>query len=98
MNQYKAIVAAHIWLDDKGKKEIEVLGIVHNDKVGLDVFCDVETAILEQIDIGDSDDYYFMAVVNSELVARVYWEGTEWDAEHEVIEIKDIKDITRWLK
>lgn len=93
--KYKAIVSAHIYLDEKGKKEFEPLDIVHNDDKYTGVFDDIDHALLEQIkpDFSSTDDYYFMAIVESEFVELRNWEGSEWDVEHEVTEIKKIEDI-----
>jgi hypothetical protein len=92
---YKAIVSGHIWVDDDGKKDIEILTQVDNDDKPTDIFCDIDHALIDNIDIGNSDDYYFMAIVKSEFVKYDYLEGLEWDAEHEVIEIKTVDDLLR---
>ena len=90
---YKAIVSAHIYLDEKGEKDIEILSQVHNDHEYTGIFDDIDHVLLEQIEPQTSDDYYFIAAVNSEFVEHKYWEGSEWDVEHQVIEIKSTEDI-----
>lgn len=91
--KYKAIISAHIYLDEKGNKDIETLSFIHNDKEYTGVFDDIDHALMEEIDIGDSEDYYFMAIVESEFVEHRNWEGSEWDVEQEVTEINSIEDI-----
>lgn len=88
---YKAIVSAHIYLDDNGKKDIEVLSQVDNDDS--EMFEGINDSLLENIDIGDSDDYYFMAIVEAETVRSVGFDYVEYDVEHTVREIKNIDDI-----
>jgi hypothetical protein len=67
--------------------------MVHNDEKYTDIFCDVDYALLDQIDIGDSDDYYFIAIVESEFIKYNTLEGTEYDVEHYVKEIKSVEEI-----
>lgn len=89
----KAIVSAHIYLDDKGQKDIEILSQVDNDEKGTGIFDDINHDLLVEIDIGDSEDYYFMAIVQSEFVKYENWEVTEYSVEHNITEIKSICDI-----
>jgi hypothetical protein len=91
--KYKAIVSAHIWLDDNGRENVEILSKIDNDEKGTEVFDDIDHALLSEIDIGGSKDYYFIAIVESEFVEYQTLEGTEYDVEHEVTEIKSIQDI-----
>lgn len=90
---YKAIVSAHIWLDNEGDKEIEILTQVHNDCRGTGIFDDIDHALLEQIDIGESNDYYFLATVESGFIKTETFEGIEYDVDHYVTEIKAIEDL-----
>jgi hypothetical protein len=91
--EYKAIVSAHIWLDDNDRKDIEILSQIDNDEKGTEIFSDIDHALRDEIDIGDSKDYYFIAIVKSEFVEHQTFEGTDYDVEHEVTEIKLIEDI-----
>ncbi|GIN74012.1 hypothetical protein J14TS2_44870 [Bacillus sp. J14TS2] len=93
MSKFKAIVSAHIWLDDDGHKDIEILTQVDNDDDIGDIFCDIDHALLDNIDVGDSTDYYFMAIVESEFVRTETLEGVEYDVEHSVSEINSVTDI-----
>lgn len=91
---FKAIVSAHIYLNDKGHEEIEILTQIDNDELRTDIFCDIEDALLEQIDIGGSTDWYFIAIVNSKFIKEdSYWDGIQYDVEHEVTEINKVEDI-----
>lgn len=93
--EYKAIVSGHIYLDENGKKDIELLTRVDNDDNDTDIFCDIDHALIDNIETGNDDDYYFVAIVKSEWVSSYHPEyGTEWEVEHEVIEIKKTDDIT----
>lgn len=89
----KAIVSAHIYIDEKYGKDIEILDQVDNDENGTDAFCDITNALLDIIDIGDSKDYYFMAIVEAEFVVHQGFDYTEYDTEYYVKEIKSIDDI-----
>lgn len=88
---YKALVSAHIYLDDNGKKEIEILDQIDNDDS--EMFEGIQCSLLDNIDIGDSADYYFMAIVTAEIVVHRGFDYTEHDVEHYVKEIKTIEDI-----
>lgn len=90
---FTALVSAHIWVNENGNKEIELLDFVHNDHNGTDIFSEIDSILLEEINTGDKKDHFFMAIVNSEFVRYDYWEGEEWDVESEVIEIKKLDDI-----
>jgi hypothetical protein len=92
---FKAIVSGHIYLDETGEKDIEILYKLHNDHEYTGVFDDIDHALKEQIeaDLQINDDYYFLAIVKSEFVEYKHWEGSEWDVEHEVIEIRRVEDI-----
>jgi len=91
---FKAIVSGHIYIDENGDKDIEIFDRVDNDNEHTDIFCDIDHALLEQIETGDKKDHFFMAIVKSEFVKCEYWEGTEWETEHDVIEIKNLNDIS----
>lgn len=88
---YKAIVSAHIYLDDEGKKDIEILSQIDNDDC--EMFEGIRHSLLDMIEIGDSEDYYFMAIVQAETVVHRGFDYTEYDVEHYVKEIKSIEDI-----
>lgn len=90
---YKALVSGHIWLDNDGDKEIEILTQVDNDDKGTDIFCDIDHALKYQIDTGESLDYYFNAIIESKFIKTETFEGIEYDVEHVVTEIKSINDI-----
>lgn len=92
---YKAIISGHIFIDDNDNKDIEILTQIDNDKECIDVFCDIDHALIDTIDIGESDDYYFIAIIKSEWIEYQSWEGSEWEVEHEVIEIKDVDLIIK---
>ncbi len=92
--KFKAIVSGHIYLDEIGHEDVEILTQIDSDEMAIDIFCDIEEALLEQIDRGKSEDYYFIAIINSNFIKEEsYWEGVEYDVEHEVVEIKQIENI-----
>lgn len=90
-----AIVSAHIWINDSGRKEIEILSQVDNDDNYKDIFDDIDHALLEQIEpnFKQSKSYFFMAIVQSKFVKWQTIDGDEWDVEHEVTEINSIDDL-----
>lgn len=91
---YKAIVSGHIFLDENDAKDLEILTLVHNDDKGTEIFCDIDDALIDNIDIGTSEDYYFIAVIESKFTKYDTWEGTEYDTEHHVKEIKTVNDLS----
>jgi hypothetical protein len=91
--EYKAIVSGHIWIDDDGDKGIEILTQIDNDDKGTEIFCDIDHALIDNIETDESDDYYFIAIVESKFTKYHTWEGTEYDTEHYVREIKTINDL-----
>jgi hypothetical protein len=100
--KYKAIVSAHIYLDDEGDKDIEILSQVHNDEKYTGIFDDVDHALLDQIEVDFEKDfpqcetksYFFMAIVESEFIKQDYYDGAEYDVEHTVTEIKSVEGLT----
>ena len=90
---YIAIVSGHIYTDEAGDKDIEILTQVDNDNGYTDIFCDIDHALIDNIDTGNSDDYYFIAVIESAFERTVAFEGVEYDAAHSIKEIKTIGDL-----
>ena len=86
----KAIVTGHIWINEDGDKEIEILSQIDNDDKGTDIFCDIDHALIDNIETGDSEDYYFIAVIESEFERTETFEGVEFDTNHYVKEIKPV--------
>lgn len=92
--EYKAIVSGHIYLDEVGDKDIEILTQVDNGDEGTVIFCDIEHALIDSIETGDSEDYYFIAIIESEFERTETFEGIEYDVNHYVKEIKTVSDLT----
>ena len=91
---YKALVTGRIFFDEETDdgKDIEIFTFIGNDEIGTGVFDDVEIDLLDQIEIGDSMDYYFTAVVESQFERTETLDGVDYDVIHEVTEIKTIAD------
>lgn len=92
--KYKAIVSGHIWLDEDGDKDIEILTQIDNDVECTEIFCDIDHALIDNIEMGDSEDYYFIAVIESEFEKTETYYDTEYDVNHYVKEIKTVSDLT----
>jgi hypothetical protein len=90
---FKAVVSGHIYQDEKFGKDIEILTQIDNDENCTDAFCDITNALLDEIDTGDSEDYYFIAIVEAEFVVHQGFDYTEYDTEYYVKEIKSIEDL-----
>ncbi|MVP00385.1 hypothetical protein [Paenibacillus lutrae] len=90
-----AIVSAHMYLTGVGSC-MEVLNIIHDDFNGTGIFDDLESALLEQIepDYEYSESYFFIAIVKAEFVEHRNWEGSEYEVEYDVTEIKNISQIS----
>ena len=91
--KYKAIVSGFIYLDEDGDKDIEVFTQVDNDDEGTEIFCDIDHALIENIETNDGEDNYFIAVVESTFTSSENLEGTDYDIEHDVKEITSISDL-----
>ena len=90
---YKAIVSGCMYMHTVYGKDVEILSQVDNDD-HTDIFCDITNALMDEINIPDGEDeYYFMAIVESEHVVHEHWEGREYDIEYYVTEIKSIADL-----
>lgn len=92
--KYKAIVSGHIYHDEDGDKDIEILTQVNNDDKFTEIFCDIDHALIDNIETGNSDDYYFIALIESEFERTETFEGVEYDVNHYVKEIKTVSDFT----
>jgi hypothetical protein len=91
---FHAIVSAHIYIDENGKKDIEIFDFIHDDDKGTDIFCDIEYTLLDFIDIGDKEEHFFMAHVRSWFHSYYdYFDGYQAEVEAEVQELKSIKDF-----
>jgi len=91
--EFKAIVSGHIYLDEKGEKDIEILTQVDNDHKGTEIFCDLDHTLIDNIKTGKSEDYYFLAIIESEFERTNTFEGIEYDVNHCVKEIKEVSDF-----
>jgi len=90
----KAIVSGYIYKNEKSEKDIEILTQVDNDENDTEAFCGIADALLDKIDTGDREDYYYMAIVEAKLVTHRGIDYTEYDTEYYVNEIKSIEDIS----
>lgn len=89
-----AIVVGHIWDDMKLGKGIENISMAHDDYLGTDIFCDIESALLDNINTNGEDDYDFIAIVRAKHVRSEggWWGNEEWDSEYEVLQIDDLQE------
>ena len=91
---FHAIVSAHMYRDDNGSIDIEILDFVHNDDKGSEIFCDIEYTLRDNIDFGDKEEHFFMAYVKGWFYTyHDYFDGTQCEAEFEVKELKTINDF-----
>lgn len=92
---YHAIVSAHIYVDEKGVKDIEILDFVESEDEGLEIFEDIDYTLLELVDIGGKEQHYFMAHVKARYhTYNDYFDGVQGDVESEVTELKSIRDFS----
>lgn len=92
--KYKALVSGHIYKDEKYGKDIEILSQVDTEVGYTGIFDDISKALMDEIETGKSEDYYFMAIVEGEFVTSQGFDYTEHDIEYHVTEIKNLSDIT----
>jgi len=89
-----AVMSGHLYKNPFGRIDIEELVFIHDDYERRDTFDDVGEAIIDAIDMENKDDHYFIVVVKSEWTKSYHPEfGTEWEVEHEVIELNSIEQI-----
>lgn len=92
---FNAIVSAHIFIDEDGRKDIEILDFVQDDDEFTDIFCDKDHMLLEEIDIGDKNEHYFMAHIRAWFHTYYdYFDGQQADVESVITELKSIEDFT----
>lgn len=92
---FNTIVSAHLYLNEHGKKEVEILSMVADDDEGTDIFCDKEDMLCDAIDIGDTDDYYFMAHIRAWFhTYNDYFDGPQADVEFVVTELATMENFT----
>ncbi|QFP93339.1 UNVERIFIED_ORG: hypothetical protein Xoosp15_74 [Xanthomonas phage Xoo-sp15] len=89
-----AIVVGHIWEGDMLGKNVEILSMANDDYLGTDIFCDIETTLLDSIDTNGEEDYDFVAIVRAEHVRSEggWWGSEEWDVEYDVKQIDDLQE------
>lgn len=93
MTKFKALISGHMW-DDVDEQGIEIFTQVNDDYFGTDVFDEVETALVEQIDIEGYDDYFFVAIVEAEYINYSSgMEPPEYDVEYRVKVIDSLDDL-----
>jgi len=87
---FHAIVSAHMFRDDYGKINIEILDFIRNDDDS-EIFCDIEYTLRDYLDFGNKEEYYFLAHVKSWFNSyHDYYDGYQCEVESEVIELKSI--------
>lgn len=93
---FHAIVSAHMYRDDNGKIDIEILDFIHNDDEGSEIFCDIEYTLRDYLDFEDKEEHYFMAHVKSWFHTYYdYYDGYQCEVESEVSELKNISDFAK---
>ena len=90
---FTAIISAHIFLDEKNNKCLEVLNHIDDDREGLSMFDGYEDEVLSEIDMGESEDYFFIAMIEATPVTHYGHEYTEYDVEFKLKEVKDMQDL-----
>ncbi len=98
----QVIVSANIFEENSGDavvKHIELLSELYvgdtEESIPNDITFDgMESELLAVIDTLGSKDYYFMALVSANWEASYsYLDGTEYDVEFDVTELKDLNDL-----
>lgn len=91
---FHAVVSAHMFVDEKGAIDVEVLDFIHDDYDQSDIFCDIEYTLRDYIDFGDKKEHFFMAYVKGWFHSYYdYFDGFQCEAEFEVTELKTINDF-----
>lgn len=93
---YHAIVSAHIFTDENGNKDIEILDFAEDDDEGTEIFCDKDHMLLDYIDIGEKEQYFFMAHIRAWFHSYYdYFDGYQAEVESEITELKSISDFAQ---
>lgn len=91
---YNAIVSAHIFIDEKERKSIEILDIVQSDDEFTDIFCDIEDMLIEEVEIGEKEQHFFMAHIRAWFHSYYdYHDGHQAEVESDITELKNIADF-----
>lgn len=89
------IVSGCIYKDEEATyhmgKDIDIHRFVNNDE--WEAFADIDSALIEAIDIGECKEYHFIALVEAEFTTDETPDGTEYDVEYQVTEIKSLSDL-----
>lgn len=101
--KYLATVSGRIFLNNMKnnmkEKDIEIFSIftsVGNNDTQTGIFDDINFALLENIETGLNENYYFLAVVESEFEKTESSNGAKHTINHVVTEIDNTKDIKNW--
>lgn len=97
--KYLATVSGRIFRNNMKEKEIEIFSIftsVDNKDIQTGLFDDINPALLENIETGLSENYYFLAIVESEIDKTESSDGMKQAINHVVTEIDNTKDIKNW--
>lgn len=95
-----ALISGQIYRNEDGTIDIETFTQIDNDNRITDIFDDVDHALLEQIEpnFDLTENYFFIAFVESKFVTTSYPEGVEYEVEHYVTELKSFKDFPQAIE
>lgn len=98
-DKFDALLSLHIYRDEDGKQDIEVLNWLNTDNYNTEIFCDIEQELNEHFILDpDQDEDYFMAHVRSWFEPYYdYFDGPQCDIESEITKIEDLLTLQKLL-
>ena len=84
---YTAMIYGRIYVDEKGRKDIEIFSRLDDDVDDTGIFDDVDHELLNEIETEGN----FMAMVNAWFEEYRYFDVDEIDIQYEVFEIGKIE-------
>lgn len=93
-----AIISGHVYINDYGRKDIEIFTQSDDDYEGTEIFDGVEFWLQDELLVTeDEKDYFFVAVVKAwfEYNPDAPWDscGDDWDVAYEIWNIGSIEDL-----
>ncbi|AIW03589.1 hypothetical protein CPT_Moonbeam191 [Bacillus phage Moonbeam] len=94
---YKAVISGHIFEEPEFGNSIEIFTFVNNDVKNTDIFTDVEYELIEELkhNLKYKESHFFTAIVYARWSSWQSQEGTEYDVEYDIHEIKQISDLDK---
>lgn len=90
---FHAVVVGYLYKDE-GDIHVEIFQQVDDDIEGTEIFCEVEDWLMESIDLGDKEQYFFTVHIKARFNSYYcYYSGFESEVDYELKELKSLEDF-----